>query len=363
MAVGSPENGVSAQAAPGGGAGLPPVLILCPYCGQRQEASDQCIACHGLFDPLSRQATQNQMGPWFVRNERNPFAPGMSYERIRQMAQRGRLKRDSVVRGPSTRQFWTLAAKTPGIACLLGECHNCHAGVEPDEYMCRQCGVVLSWTGDRQHLGLAPIKLLPGEAPPAEVASSGMGGAESRPARPAPAAAPPAGAQPKAQGAVAPLERPTRRGRGRRRQHVAQRNALIAVVAFSALVVSLSLIAVFGYGVGVGEPVAPADPPPVAAAPAEQAPEAPPITSHSEWLSVQAQLALLAHRDAIAAALENADSQDRMDVTAAAEALQKVHHDAAAEGVAPDALAELNGLIESLRAKADEIRLRELVDE
>ena len=118
--------------------------ILCPYCGNQQGAAEQCEACHGLLDPLSRQATQNQMGPWFVRNERNPFAPGMSYDRLRQMAMRGRLKRESVIRGPSTRQFWALACNAPGIACLLGECHNCHGSVEHDEYMCCSCGVVLS---------------------------------------------------------------------------------------------------------------------------------------------------------------------------------------------------------------------------
>ena len=189
MAVGTPENGMEQATAAARG------RILCPYCGNQQGAAEQCEACHGLLDPLSRQATQNQMGPWFVRNERNPFAPGMSYDRLRQMAMRGRLKRESVIRGPSTRQFWALACNAPGIACLLGECHNCHGSVEHDEYMCRSCGVVLSWSSDRQHMGLSPVKLLPGEAPAAEVASSGMSGGESRPMQPAPVLRPPTSAE------------------------------------------------------------------------------------------------------------------------------------------------------------------------
>ena len=44
------------------------VGVVCPYCGHAQSAAGvgaaQCAACKGLFDPLSRQATQNAMGPW-----------------------------------------------------------------------------------------------------------------------------------------------------------------------------------------------------------------------------------------------------------------------------------------------------------
>lgn len=158
--------------------------VLCPYCGHTQPASPQCEQCKGLFEPLSRQATQNAMGPWQVRNERNPFGPGCSYAKLREMVARGKVTRETIIRGPSTRQFWTVACNAPGVAVLMGECHACHTRVDPDDYMCKRCGTVLTYQADRQHLGLAPIKLLPWEASPAEVASSGLNLAEQRPASP-----------------------------------------------------------------------------------------------------------------------------------------------------------------------------------
>ncbi len=156
-------------------------LALCPYCGHRQSNRVQCERCKGLFEPLSRQATQNAMGPWYLRDEQNPFRPGCSFEKLKALAEKGRVQRDSIIRGPTTRQFWTLACNTPGVAVLLGECHSCHRRVSPDDYMCKSCGVVLGYTGDRQHMGLSPIKLLPGEASPAAVASSVMGTSDRRP--------------------------------------------------------------------------------------------------------------------------------------------------------------------------------------
>ncbi len=163
--------------------------MLCPYCGSIQQGGAACQQCRGLFEPLSRQATQNAMGPWQVRNDKNPFGPGCSYEKLREMAARGRITPDTVIRGPSTRQFWALAKNAPGVAVLLGECHNCHARVGASEYLCRGCGAVLTWDSDRQHLGLAPIKRLPGEGSPSTVAAAAFGGVESgapirRPASP-----------------------------------------------------------------------------------------------------------------------------------------------------------------------------------
>lgn len=161
--------------------------VLCPYCGHRQPAGDRCTACKGLFEPLSRQATQNAMGPWSIRSERNPFAPGCSYEKLKEMVAKGRINGETVVRGPTTRQFWALARDVQGVAVLLGACHNCKARVGTDDYTCRSCGTVLTCGTDRQHLGLAPVKLLPGDGSPREVASSGMGRSATRPASPMPA--------------------------------------------------------------------------------------------------------------------------------------------------------------------------------
>ncbi len=132
----------------------------------------RCQACGGLFDPLSRQASQNAMGPWWVRDESKPFHPGCSYDTLRKLVSRGKVQGETVIRGPTTRQFWMLAKDTPGVSHLLGLCYACHGEAGSEEYMCRRCGAVFEAPQDRQRLGLAPIRLLPGEASPEQVAAS-----------------------------------------------------------------------------------------------------------------------------------------------------------------------------------------------
>lgn len=201
--------------------------ILCPYCGHIQSMADQCERCKGLFEPLSRQATQNQMGPWQVRSEKNPFAPGCSYDKLKDMVGKGKINRATVVRGPSTRQFWSLACNTPGVAVLLGECHNCHAAVNPDDYMCPTCSAVLTCSTERQHLGLGPVKLLPGDAPPHEIASNASARLFQRPEAPAAQIDPPLNGAPSG---------PTIAARRRARRHAESTRALIAGAVILALI-------------------------------------------------------------------------------------------------------------------------------
>lgn len=146
--------------------------ILCPYCGRISVNPRRCDGCGGFFDPLSRQATQNAMGPWFLRDPANPHGPGCSYETLKEMIKRGRIRPDTILRGPTTRQFWNFAARTPTVANLLGLCHNCHAKVSTEDYSCAACGAVFTPETDRQHLGLAPVHLLPGQAAPEIIAAS-----------------------------------------------------------------------------------------------------------------------------------------------------------------------------------------------
>lgn len=146
--------------------------VLCPYCGQPTPQGARCAHCRGLLDPLSRQATQNAMGPWFLRDPGNPFRPGCSYTTIKEMTARGRIKPESIIRGPSTHQFWSLAKRTPGVSHLLGLCYACHEEVEPTDEICRFCGVSFEIEPDRQRLGLAPVHLLPGQAAPEAIAES-----------------------------------------------------------------------------------------------------------------------------------------------------------------------------------------------
>ncbi len=148
-----------------------PRVVLCPYCGSRSRDPHRCESCAGHFDPLSRQATQNAMGPWFIRDDAQPFRPGCSFETLLSMVRRGKVAPDTPLRGPSTRQFWVLAKRCPGVANLFGVCHACARPVEPSDRACRHCGVAFETPSDRQHLGLGSVRLLPGHAAPEDVAA------------------------------------------------------------------------------------------------------------------------------------------------------------------------------------------------
>jgi len=138
-------------------------VVICPYCGETQPAGETCRACGGLFEPLSRQATHNAMGPWYMRDPQRPFQPGASYATITRMIERGQINKLSIIRGPTTKQFWTIAKRVPGIAHLLGYCHACDAPVKPEDHGCHVCGARFGAYLDRNYLGLPEIRPLPWE--------------------------------------------------------------------------------------------------------------------------------------------------------------------------------------------------------
>lgn len=131
-----------------------PKLVLCPYCGAAQSHEDRCEECGGLFEPLSRKATQVSMGPWFIRDKNKPFRPGCSYDVLVRQIKAGRVKPTTVLRGPSTRQFWALARNAPGVAHLLGYCHRCGAHVNPEVSRCPECSEPFEAVRERNELGL-----------------------------------------------------------------------------------------------------------------------------------------------------------------------------------------------------------------
>lgn len=176
------------------------VRVLCPYCGRGTLLAARCEQCKGLLDPLSRQATQNSMGPWFIHDPQSPFRPGCSYEVIREMVRRGKITEQTVLRGPNSRQYWMLASRTPAVANLLGKCHNCQHTVDASAVSCPSCGADFTPELDRQFMGLGPVHLLPGQAPAEEVARS----AHQPPAAQRPRAAQ---EQPVASSSKAPLPR------------------------------------------------------------------------------------------------------------------------------------------------------------
>ncbi|NBC10602.1 MAG: hypothetical protein GVY24_02555 [Planctomycetes bacterium] len=94
------------------------------------------------------------MGPWYIRDKANPFRPGCSYEVIRKMVASGRIKPTTVIRGPSTRQFWSIARNVEGVAHLLGYCHHCGAHIEPTDANCEICGASFKPIEARNELGL-----------------------------------------------------------------------------------------------------------------------------------------------------------------------------------------------------------------
>jgi len=137
---------------------------LCPYCGQELQPPNNthCSACSGHLDPLSKQATQNHMGPWYIRDQNAPFRPGCSYQVIRALTLKGKLDPESPVRGPTTMQFWKRADETPGLAHLLGNCHNCRFITKPTDKKCPSCGADFQPETNRQYLGLGALRPLPG---------------------------------------------------------------------------------------------------------------------------------------------------------------------------------------------------------
>ena len=161
-------------------------VLICPYCGETQTCAERCRGCGGLFEPLSRQATHNAMGPWFVRDPGKPFHPGCNYETLVRMIDRGQLSKYSIVRGPTTKQFWTVAKHVPGVSHLLGYCHNCDASVDAGDHGCHVCGVAFGAYLDHNHLGLPAPHPLPWEAE-LDGADGGLDGADlglGHPSRP-----------------------------------------------------------------------------------------------------------------------------------------------------------------------------------
>jgi hypothetical protein len=134
-----------------------PVVVLCPYCGHTQRLpAERCDDCGGYFDGLSRRVSQQHMGPWYIRNSKQPFCPGCSYDVLLRQIQRGKITPNTIMRGPTTKQFWSVARNVPGVAHHLGLCHNCNGPVSPEAKECSRCGAHFVEPRKRNKLGLDP---------------------------------------------------------------------------------------------------------------------------------------------------------------------------------------------------------------
>jgi hypothetical protein len=138
--------------------GPEPHALLCPYCGTLQQPAPMCHACGGCFDAWSLKATQDDMGAWFVRDSKRPHFVGFSQEALVAAIKAGEIGMNAIVRGPTTRQYWTIARRVPGIAHLFGRCSACQAPVREDWPRCGTCGAEPPRIDDRNFLGLPPVE-------------------------------------------------------------------------------------------------------------------------------------------------------------------------------------------------------------
>ncbi len=126
---------------------------LCCICGHDKTGADECPECETIFSP-AEDATRITLGGWFIHGKAHAYKPGISYEQIRREAELGTLTGRSIVRGPTTEQFWQLAKNTPGIAHLTGCCHACGEKVEPAAESCPACHASFSVPADPDWVGL-----------------------------------------------------------------------------------------------------------------------------------------------------------------------------------------------------------------
>ncbi len=121
-----------------------------------QKPAHNCESCGGHFDVWSLAATHNEMGTWFVRDSRNPHFVGLSYAAMLEMIHRHEIGRDTVVRGPSTGQFWTFARRAPGLAQYFGRCAACQFPIDESARVCTACHAPAGPETQRNEYGLPP---------------------------------------------------------------------------------------------------------------------------------------------------------------------------------------------------------------
>ncbi|MGP1308833.1 MAG: hypothetical protein ACTS27_01390 [Phycisphaerales bacterium] len=347
---------------------------VCPYCGNREQANaEQCSSCKGLFEPLSKIATQNAMGPWQIRDEMSPFRPGCSIETLRALIRRGKLTRESVIRGPSTKQFWRRAADAQGVSHLLGVCHACAGPASADHHHCRSCGASFLVEADRDRMGLDPVRPLPATAPAARAQDASIhADAEPKPSttahapahaapQPAPAgfldvfSAPPATA-PAERGAPSTSALRAELRTSRRGSRAVRHAVAAATVALCAAALSVAVWAASAAGVAEqpdAAPVASEEPAAesvVAAAESSQAAPVPPAAP------TEADLAEWGRRIDEAVALGAAD--DAESLKAAIQALREIQR-TAPEGVLP---ADFGATVEALERRLDDLTVERFLN-
>ena len=148
----------------------------CPFCGQPVSPGlSRCEQCMLPLDERTLGSLVRLMGPWFVLESKTPSAPGVAWAKFCDLIAKGRIRPDSVVRGPSTGGLWKLAQDTPSVATRLGLCWSCHSPQPPDRSHseCSECGAALNgavdWPGSATAVEAASVPAStpePGEPDP-----------------------------------------------------------------------------------------------------------------------------------------------------------------------------------------------------
>ena len=133
----------------------------CVYCGRLiPRDSTRCPECKTNYSAAVRRASREVEGPWYYLEPRNPSNRGVDFRTMLKLIEKGRLRRNSIVRGPTTHQDWMFAAETPLLSKHLGVCPHCFAPARGDQEYCDTC---------HRQLDERPARLKPGvDAPGVE---------------------------------------------------------------------------------------------------------------------------------------------------------------------------------------------------
>lgn len=128
----------------------------CVYCGRMIDRDcERCPECKTSYSIAVRRASREIEGDWFYLEARNPSNRGVDLRTMLKLIDKGRLRPDSVIRGPATNQDWMYAAEAPIISKYLGNCPHCFASVTADQEFCSTCGRSLDELPGRLRPGLA----------------------------------------------------------------------------------------------------------------------------------------------------------------------------------------------------------------
>jgi tetratricopeptide (TPR) repeat protein len=112
----------------------------CVYCGQAVGREvERCPHCKASYSIAVRRASREVEGAWFYLEPRNLSNRGVDFATMLKLIEKGRLKRDSVVRGPTTHQDWMFAAEAPLLSKYLGVCPHCFNPAGPEQEFCANC--------------------------------------------------------------------------------------------------------------------------------------------------------------------------------------------------------------------------------